>query len=209
MNRFLQLTVIMLCVLLLLPAAVYADQGEFDAFLQELRGQLLIPDAGGKITSYSSFEDSLTKMGYYEWFPFAASSNFVLSAHVDWLSASNAPNGAVSGCGVVFGADAAANNHIMVSLRMDGYLYVTGMKNYGRLSYAKNFISNPSMMGSADIRVVLNDARLTIYLNGQKVEPSYNVAVIGPDIGFAVLSGTNKDFGTRCTWDDIFLYTWE
>ena len=209
MNRFLQLTVFLLCVLLLFPAAVYADQGEFDAFLRELRGQLVIPDAGGKITSYSSFEDTLTNMGSYEWFPFAASSNFVFSAHVDWLSASQSPNGAVSGCGLVFGADAAANNHILASLRMDGNLYVTGMKNYGRLSYAKTFISNPSMSGSADLRVVLNGGHLTIYLNGQKIEPSYNVAVMGEDIGFAVLSGTNKDFGTRCTWNDIFLYTWE
>ena len=31
---------------------------------------------------------------------------------------------------------------------------------------------------------------------------------MGDGVGLSTLSGTNKDFGTRCTWKDIFMYTW-
>ena len=31
---------------------------------------------------------------------------------------------------------------------------------------------------------------------------------MGDGVGLATLSGTNKDYGTRCTYSDIYFYTW-
>lgn len=189
--------------------SVSADKTEFLNTLQQLKENGSIPVSEGQITSYASFSDSYTNMGTAKYYTITEADHFVLSSKISWLSAFSAPNGAVSGCGFIFGAGSDANNYLMTSIRMNGYIYFNGLNNGNRLSYGQQYVTTPSMQGEGLLTLIVDGSSVSIYFNGNLVSNRNDVVIPGNGIGFSILSGTNKDFGTQCTFEDIFLYTWQ
>ena len=109
---------------------------------------------------------------------------------------------------MVFNSGNGNANHLLASIRMDGFVYIDCFRNYGELSYGKYGYGRPSTKGSAEFTLVVNEDRATVYLDGQRLVQKANLAIMGDGVAIATLSGTNKDFGTRCNYKDIFFYTW-
>ena len=182
-------------------------ENAFYAFLDELEEDGVIePD--GHLTYYGDYEDEWAQINYYQWLTFAHTSRFVFSANIAWESASATPNNFISGCGVVFNSASGNANHLLASIRMDGFVYIDGIRNYSELSYGKYGYGRPSTKGSADFVLVVNEDKAAVYLDGQRLVQKANLAIMGDGVAIATLSGTNKDFGTRCNYKDIFFYTW-
>ena len=186
-----------------------ADRTEFTEFLSQLKKEGVIPSTEGELVSFGSFTDSYANMGSVRWYSVTEAENFVISSDITWLSASTTPNGPVAGCGFVFAANSAAKGFLLSSMRMDGNVYLSGSQYGNLLSYGKNFVSNPSMEGSARMTLVVNGENVSVYINNARLLNRSSLVTQGEEVGFAVLSGTNKDFGTQCTFENTFLYTWD
>ena len=207
----LYLLVCLVLLLAVLPAAAQIpDEAseKFHGFLEELAEDGVIATADGESIYYGDYEDEWAQINWYQWITFEQSNRFVLSANVSWASASQTPNNFASGCGVIFNAGPGSTDYLLASIRMDGLVYFDGARNKRALSYGTYRYGPASTKGSADLVLVVDNDRATIYMDGQRVVRKAGLQVMGDLVGLATLSGTNKDYGTRCTWKDIFFYTW-
>ena len=190
------------------PKASSEAEEAFDKTLETLKIDGKIPSGNGIKTYWGDYEDEWAQIGWYQWTVFENLNRFVFSANVSWDSGSDKPNNFQSGCGLIFNSGSGNSNHLMASIRMDGLIYFTGMRGYNDLSYGTYSYGKPSIKGNADFVIVVDNDQATIYVDGQRIVQKANLPVMGDEIGLCTLSGTNKDFGTRCTWKDIYVYTW-
>ena len=192
--------------------SVFAQDDEaeenFYNFLDELVEDRIIPDTDGSTTYYGDYDDEWAQIDYYQWVTFENAERFVLSANVSWTSASQTPNNYAAGCGIIFNAGSGSANHLLASIRMDGLVYFTGYRNNNWLSYGTYRYGRASTKGTADLVLVVDNDRAWVYLDGQRIVSKANLQIMGDSVGLCTLSGTNRDFGTRCEYKDIYFYTW-
>lgn len=78
------------------------------------------------------------------------------------------------------------------------------------MSYPKAVYGPSQTKATHQFVVVANGDAVTVYVDGERGMRWNNVAITDEGyIGLATLSGTNKDFGTRCEWKDIYYYFWD
>lgn len=175
--------------------------------LHELEEDRLIT-LDGNSTYYGDYEKEWAQLGWYSWLNFENADRFVFSSNLSWDSASDKPNNFESGCGVVFNQSKNTSDHLLASLRMDGLVYFTGTRNKQYLSYGTYSYGKPSIKNSVNFVLLVDHDKATVYVDGRRVVQKANLLVMGNTVGLSTLSGTNKGFGTRCEWKDIFFYTW-
>ena len=180
----------------------------FEEKIAGLEEKGLIPAASGTYLSLGDYEDSLALMGYVRKVPLMEAENFVISVHMAWESANRTPNTQTAGCGIIFNSGNGSSDYVLASVRMDGAVYITGLKYYTQLSYGKFFYGLPSVEGSADFLMIVNNQKASVYVNDQLIATASNIPVMGNEIGLGILSGTYQDFGNRCKFGDIRIYTW-
>lgn len=95
----------------------------------------------------------------------------------------------------------------MVFLAMDGYVYMHHFKNggfglLGSAYYGK--LAIPS--DSATLMLVAEDNWYTFYVNDKKVLKREVSSLASGDLAPTLMSGMNKDFGTRCQMKNIGLW---
>lgn len=154
--------------------------------------------ASGTYSELPDFEQSLAKLGSFQWSSFddLTLSTFVLSAHFKWSSAKE--NTLLAGCGFVF-ADATK------AVFLDD-------KTVTLLSWLVEVMEVPKSEGFHNVRFKNSDeADFTLIANNVLkkvfvlVNDEFNVeydlsgytSTTGY-IGYAVASGTNTDYGTKC-----------
>ena len=204
-------------VLLLLFTAAYcaaasstaSDEGEtaFIALLDELAAEDVIP-TGGTRHSLKNYTNEWARIDWYQWRTFDKAENFVFSANVSWASAHERPNTETAGCGIVFRA-ADTSSMLRASLNMDGNARLGGNSS-GKALYYPYFKYGPAQIeASHQFVVIANGPVITVYVDGEQAARWSSVAITEEGfIGLATMSGTNKGFGTRCEWKDIYYYTW-
>ncbi len=203
--------IILVCMMVFSTSAAIADESGRDAFdklLNKLYEDGNIPSMNGTVISYDTYVDDLAEMGFYQLTPLGESERFVISVHISWTSATKTPNPMNSGCGLFFQSEYGTSNHLMVSLRMDGGLYFSGSRYNKPLSFVRRpyIVAGPE--GEADFVLISNGEHMKLFIDGEEVITKDDLPVMGNVFGLAVLSGTNKDFGIRCTGNDMFVYTW-
>lgn len=207
----------MTAVFLLIAIGVvcaYADdeiQEEIETFeilISQLKSDGVIPSLDGKFIQMGDYEDSYANLGMAKGIPLFEAEHFVISADISWSSGSITPNTNASGCGFFFGK-ADTNSHLSVTLRMDGRIYFTGKNNYERLSYGNYFYINPTVKGSGSLMLIVDGKNAAVYLNGNRITQKNDLPLWGNTAGLTVLSGSNKEFGTRCVFSNINVYQWE
>ena len=185
------------------------SEGElaFFSLLDDLVDKNVIPE-GGSYSDVEDYKDEWAQINWYQWNRFAKLRNFVFSANVSWESAHERPNTFSAGCGLVF-RENGTDNMLEVSLRMDGYVYMDGYRSGTPLSYPKAGYGSSQIKAAHQFVVVANGGTVTVYVDGVQEARWTDVAIKDNGyMGFATMSGTNKDYGTRCEWKDIYYYTW-
>jgi hypothetical protein len=179
---------------------MYSDilQLQSDGVLQNTEGQYYIVD---------DFEESWAQINWYQWWRTGLQpTNFVVRAHTEWESASRTANWFDSGCGFVF-RETDEDNHYVIFLALDGNVYMKGYvegkyRELGREYYGKLDFMN----GEADVVLVVEGDHIVYFINGEKIfERNHNYLDSG-NLDLTLVSGTNKDFGTRCEITDIEVW---
>ncbi len=211
-GKYVALMLIMLSLLIMNFRNAFADTETDTAFadmISSFAEDGLIPGTIGNYLSLGDYEDSNSNMGYSAMIPLMEAEHFVISAKMDWFSANMTPSSVTNGCGFFFSAADETNDHLMVSVRGDGNVYFSGQRNYTVLSYGRTYYGLPSRAGSADLCLIVDGSNVTVYLNGKLFQKQSELPISGNIFGLAVLSGTFQDYGTKCTFGNIHVFTWE
>ncbi len=168
-----------------------------------------IPSASGAFEEVPEFQDAWAQIGWYQWYPLNEDTygDLVFQGHFSWQTALQTSD--LSGCGIVFGVQPNQDHYaifldrsrIAFMMNRGGNVYEVGKtKGSGRPK-----LSQP---GEADIAIIVTGAKAVVIVDGQPT--TYTLSADQSSSGeFAVsiLSGTNKDFGTRCTISDAYIWT--
>jgi hypothetical protein len=184
-------------------------QQAVDALWAQLAGDGSITGENGELTSMKDFEQSWAQRNWYQWWPFGVElSNFVLTSHLEWKTTPEDKT-AEGACGFVFRIQ--EKGHLVV------FLYTTqrvelGVVDLGRYQLVKRPWVNPVLEktapkdGSANFLLAADGESITVYIDGVK---SYRWVVARTDkgdLGYTLLSGTNRDFGTYCKFSNTRLW---
>jgi hypothetical protein len=166
----------------------------------------------GRFIEYPDFKTEWARLTTYNWGTFNDQArDFYMSAHFRWSSAYR--NADVSGCGFAFAVQ-DNNDHYAVFLDRSKILFVENHFPYytpigltrgtGRVKF-----DNPGDHPvDADFTLIVNNAYAYVLVNSELVG-EYTLSkskVLQGKVGLALLSGTNKDYGTRCEMTNLHLW---
>jgi len=161
-------------------------------------------------TDGSSKRKISTKNGRGWWTLNQRARDFFISAHFKWTSAYR--NAGISGCGFAF-AIQENQDHFGVFLDRANVLFLdfgaytqklSPTRGTGRVDFGNPF-EEPA---EADMTVIVNGT--TAYaLVDDELAGQYTLSqskTLRGNLGLTLLSGTNKDFGTRCEMSDLHYW---
>jgi hypothetical protein len=186
---------------------------DFQAEVQSYFDQGYLASAKGSMKEFDDFSYEWAQLGWYDMnvLPVQA-SDFFISSHVRWSSAYK--NADVSGCGYVFSLQ-ENGDHYAIFLDRSKILFLITSDQYGRTAGPTRGtgtvkFDNPfDKPAEADFTVIVNDNYVYALVDGELIG-EYTLAQSRGYEGYValtLLSGTNKDFGTRCDMTDIHLWT--
>lgn len=185
--------------------------------MQELNAQIethfsngYLTTTHGQLTELEDFRHDWAQLGWYSWLPIGdIAGDFFLSAHFKWDSALQTSN--TSGCGFIFGLQPNDDHYALFLDRTKVYFVITDRA----LGYSKPIAPtrgtgrvNFEYPAEADFTLIVKGAYAYVLVNGEPVGEytlSQSRSLHG-GLGLTVLSGTNKDYGTRCEMTNLRLW---
>src|SRR6266542_1134042 len=185
----------------------YAD---FNKEVQSYYDLGYLAKTDGTVKEIDDFKDDWAQLGWYRWLPMNRDvSDFFMSAHFKWMSAYK--NADESGCGFAFAIN--DSGHYAVFLDRSKIVFLDADSSYGNYSLlvgrtrgsGRVKFGNP---GEADFTLIIKGISAYVLVDNELVG-EYTLAksrILRGDVGLTVLSGTNKDYGTRCEMTNIRLF---
>ncbi len=180
------------------------------AILQKYVDAGYIDSTAGKFEELNEFHEEWPQLHWYQWWPIHSAGrqygDLVFQAHFKWQTAIRTSD--LSGCGIVFGVQPNSDHYaVFIDRARIAFMMNRGNKVYqvgktsgtGRLN-----IQEPT---EADVAVIIKGATSYVLVDGQatKYTLSADQSSSG-EFAYSLLSGTNKDFGTRCDITDAYLW---
>ena len=173
-------------------------------FIKKYYDANYVSSMNGKYKSLSPYIDSWAKINYYQWSvsPYSP-SNFILKSDISWQSASAAANS--SGCGYVFHLQEEKNtDHYLFFLSIKGYVEIASniagrWKSLGKATYG-----NAAQDGKAQVVLIVEGNVFRVLVNDKliKTYTGFSGKLMTGRLAYTVLSGSNKSFGTRCSFEN-------
>lgn len=182
--------------------------GEWYAEIEEFYNKGYIGTNKGTLKQLKNFSEEWAQLNWYITWPLnIEASDFVYSAHYSWSSASKTPN--PSGCGIVFGIQNDGSDY-SVFLDQSSIMFLHTENNRGFRVGKSRGTGKVDLVGNteADFTLIVNGYYSYVIVNGEVIgEYAFpqNESMEG-DLGVSILSGTNKDFGTRCSITNIRIW---
>jgi hypothetical protein len=192
--------------------AATQHMGELQAESQTYFDRGYINSADGKFMEYDDFKEEWAQLGWYRtWYLNQSARNFYLSAHFKWTSAYRSAD--ISGCGFAFAIQEDGEKYSVFLDRSKVYFVVTNeyykpfspTRGTGRVNFENPF----DQPVEADFTLIVNDAYAYVLVDDELIG-EYTLSQsknLRGGLGLTLLSGTNKDFGTRCEMTDIRVWT--
>jgi hypothetical protein len=180
------------------------------ALLQQYADAGYIGTRAGRFEELSDFHQEWAQLRWYQWWPIHSDGrqygDLVFHGHFQWATALRTSD--LSGCGIVFGVQPNSDHYAVFvdrariaffMSRGADVIQVGKTSGSGRLS-----IKEPA---EADVAVIVKGATSTVLVNGEatKYTLSADQSSTG-EFAYSLLSGTNKDYGTRCDITDAYLW---
>ena len=165
----------------------------------------------GRFFDGEDFKEEWAQLGWYSWWVLnQRARDFFISAHFKWTSAYR--NADISGCGFAF-AIQENDDHYAVFLDRSKVLFVETdyyfrpmgpTRGTGRVNFDNPF----DQPAEADFTLIVNGTSAYVLVDDELVGQytlSQSKSLRGY-LGLTLLSGTNKDFGTRCEMTNIHYW---
>jgi hypothetical protein len=181
-------------------------QGMVDV-VQKLADDGVIASTEGEYHRLDDFDETFAQLGYYQWWQTGTSAeNFVMAGDFSVSSASKSANWFHSACGVVFNL-IDNRNHNIVWMAMDGRAYMQSVHNGNqKLFVILRYAPASTTEITGHFTMVVFDKHVTLYVDDQEVFSVYDAVLSSGLVAYSMVSGSNKDFGTRCQMSDIDLW---
>lgn len=164
----------------------------------------------GSYRKYANFSEEWAQLRWYRWWPLNdVARNFYMSAHFKWSSAYR--NADVSGCGFAF-AIQENGDHFAVFLDRAKIRFLSADQSTytHRLGVTRgtgvvNFNNPADQPAEANFTVIVRDTYVYVLVDDEVVG-EYSLPqsrLLQGNLGLTLLSGTNKDFGTRCEMTNV------
>ncbi len=180
------------------------------ARILELETDGHLSSTAGTYYRVDDFSRTWAQINWYRWWTIGhAPENFVIRSDVAWESGSDTANWWNSGCGFIFRAQ-DEDNHLRAFLALDGSVRFNSVVNgnWGRLG--EGYVGKLDIpRGEGEIMLVVQDNLISFFFNGDRIFRQSYSALDSGELALTLASGTNKDFGTRCTFTNIDLYELE
>lgn len=182
---------------------------DFYLTLQKFEEKGYVETIEGDIVEYAPFEEEWAQLGWYQWWDFDEEpiGDFLFSSHFSWSVAHSTPE--TSGCGIVFGFQENSDHYvvfldqhrILFLMARGSSVYEVGKtRGSGRTNFA-----NPA---EADFALAVNGQKAYVSVDGDVTEYTLSMDQTSTgQLAITLLSGTNRDYGTRCEATDIMLWT--
>ena len=178
--------------------------------IQELFSEEYLSSTQGTYSRLSDFQESWAQINWIKpYFTDNFLSNFVIRADLAWATAQAGANIKYSGCGFYWGVGEDSLNYYVAVFSLDGNvrvhikkdpstaLYPAGSGYFGKIDY---------MQGNAKIMLVVENGAIQFFVNGKRVYNRENQYELEGYLGFAISSGLNTGFGTRCSFSNVELW---
>ena len=183
---------------------------ELNSEVQEYFEKGYLATTDGRFQMLEDFSYDWAQMGWYQPFLIRSSvGDFFLDAHFKWDSAFK--NSDISGCGFIFGVQ-SNNDHYAVFLDRQKVFFLITDNTAGFSRPVSPTRGTGTVKfdypAEADFTLIVKDAYAYVLVDGE-VAGEYTLAQSRSskgDLGLTVLSGTNRDYGTRCEMTDLRLW---
>lgn len=171
--------------------------------VQMFKDDGLISSTSGEYIELDDFREEFAQIGYltYWYFNFEL-EHFVFNADVKWSTAMDTSD--TSGCGIVFGLQEKGTYYDYYGVVLDKsriYFTITKSKYYYELGKTRGTgrldFGNPA---EAELTLLVYDNRAFVYVDDEFIG-EYTLSMdreLRGKFGFGIISGTNRDYGTRC-----------
>lgn len=181
----------------------------FAAKVKEYYDAGYVSTTKGSYTHLDNFDISLAQINYYQWSKTGLSpTNFIINSEVAWNSASAAADS--SGCGFVFHAQPNYDNY-MLFISLKGYVrmsyFLTSKGNYSNVM-GRGTYGLPVQSGSAQVTLIAEDNIFRVLVDDKLIKTFTGLQgkLTTGELAYTVLSGTNKSFGTSCSFKNTEVW---
>jgi len=187
---------------------------DFNAEAQSYFDLGYLKTADGTIKEVDDFSYDWAQLGWYNWQQLnTKTSDFYMTAHFSWSSAFR--NADSSGCGFIF-AIQENGDHYAVFLDRSKIIFLNADQT---ASYSKRVgltrgtgqvkFDNPADKAvQADFTLIVNGTYAYVLVDNEVVG-EYTLSqskILDGNLGLSLLSGTNKDYGTRCKMTNVHIW---
>lgn len=175
-----------------------------DGFLQSTQGEYI---------RLNDYEESFAQINWVTpRFTDITLSNFVLHSNIAWETARKGANIRQSGCGFWFGVDEDIENFHQVMLALDGNVrlhrclndcnFLTSLADsyFGKIDY---------MEGEVEVILIVEGGTIQYFVDGEQIFIRRDQKKLTGYLAYAISSGTNADFGTRCIFTNTEIWSLE
>ncbi len=180
---------------------------DFNSLLVEFKEKDYVTTTTGEFSELDPFKEDWAQLNWYNNYPpYIKAKDFVFSGHFNWSTANVQSD--LSGCGVMFGVQ-ENGDHYAVFLDKSRILF---LMSRGGNTYNVGKTSGPgtvdfSIPAEADFILSVKGQSVFVSVDGEVTE--YTLSVDQTSAGtfaFSILSGTNKDYGTRCEMTNMIFW---
>lgn len=166
-----------------------------------------LDDSAGDFIAMDDFAEDWAQINWYKgWALGKTDGDFMFGGHFEWSTASSTPD--VSGCGLMFGRQ-ENEDHYAVFLDKGRILFLMGRGSHsyevgktsgsGRVQYG-----NPA---EADFLILVKGDKAYVSVDGQMTAYTLSKDQVTTGVmAYTILSGTNRDYGTRCKITNAHLW---
>lgn len=187
-------------------AQATADAGAMLADIQELAELGYLESTDGYYQTLRPYTESKAMINYIGFEPTRIDAiNYVIRGHISAAMDGEAGNAFNSGCGFAFRISEEGDYYLIVQA-MDGNVYlhktVPGTNRLSRVDgrYAGQ-IGFPN--AEFDFIFIVEGPSFRWFVNGEYIAQFYHSAFPEGELAYAMVSGTNIGFGTRCTMTNV------
>jgi hypothetical protein len=168
-----------------------------------------IRSANGSYNTVLPFDRSWAQLYWYRWTDSGfAPDNFVLKAHA-FMDSAAAYSDNVSGCLVIF-RENGVDNHYLFIITMYGNARIERSTGNNFLDVGNGYYGSIyERTQEMDLLLAVDAENMSAFVNGAEVFTARDTAIDSGNLGFGLISATNKDFGTRCQLRNIELWILE